>query len=200
MKSFVRNFPHSPDASVIPIQPRIDARRNGALALLLFRLDELILDILRRWSITVLRLALGLVFFWFGALKLFGNSPVVLLIQETYKFLPVHAFVLFLGGWEILIGLGIVLKRALRCVLVLLCVHLLGTFVALVLNPHVFFIQGLPLFLTSDGEFVMKNLVLIGAGLVIAGYEVKPLARASVNSNFAEGGQSCPPTFPFVSR
>src|SRR5256885_1979289 len=128
MKPIVRIFPHSPDAAVIPIRPRTVARTNGALALLLLRLDELVLAILRRWSITALRLALGLVFFWFGALKLFGSSPVVLLIQQTYKFLPVHAFVLILGGWEMLIGVGIMLKRALRCVLVLLCVHLLGTF------------------------------------------------------------------------
>ena len=86
-------------------------------------------------------------------------------------------FVLVLGVWEMLIGIGIILKRALRCVLVLLGIHLVGTFVALWLNPHHFFVQGVPFFLTADGEFVMKNLVLIAAALVIAGYEVKPLTR-----------------------
>jgi uncharacterized membrane protein YkgB len=77
-----------------------------------------------------------------------------------------------------LIGIGIILKRALRCVLVLLGLHLVGTFVALWLNPQNFFVQGFPLCLTVDGEFVMKNLVLISAALVIAGYEVKPLRRS----------------------
>ena len=132
---------------------------------------------LRRWSIPALRVALGIVFLWFGALKIFGSSPVILLIQRTFTFLPLHVFVPLLGAWEILIGIGIILKRALRCVLVLLGIHLVGTFVALCLNPQDFFVQGVPFFLTAEGEFVMKNLVLITAALVIAGYEVKPLTR-----------------------
>jgi len=144
-------------------------------------LDELLLNALQRWSITALRLALGLVFIWFGALKTFGISPVTALIQETFTFLPIHLFVLILGGWEVLIGIGIILKRALRCVLILLGIHLAGTFVALWLNPQHFFVHGFPLFLTADGEFVMKNLVLIAAGLVIAGYEVRPLKKGRGN-------------------
>jgi uncharacterized membrane protein YkgB len=147
-----------------------------------FHVDELLLTILRRWSIPALRLALGLVFLWFGALKIVGSSPVILLIQETFTFLPIHVFVLVLGAWEVLIGIGIILKRALRCVLVLVGTHLVGTFVALLLNPHHFFVRGFPWLLTTDGEFVMKNLVLIAAALVIAGYEVKPLTRPEERS------------------
>jgi uncharacterized membrane protein YkgB len=172
MKPILKTLPIS--AEVVPIRPRLDSKAHGFLALLVFRVDELLLTSFRRWSITALRVALGSVFLWFGALKILGNSPVIVLIQETFTFLPIHAFVLVLGGWEMLIGVGIILKRALRCVLVLLCVHLLGTFLAVCLNPHHFF-DGYPFFLTVDGEFVIKNLVLMAATLVIAGYEVKPL-------------------------
>lgn len=175
MKPIFKTLPRS--ASVIPIRPRLDSRANGSLAPLVVHLDALLLTMLRRWSIPALRLALGIVFLWFGALKIFGSSPVILLIQRTFTFLPLDVFVPVLGGWEVLIGIGIMLKRALRCVLVLLGIHLAGTFVALGLNPHDFFVHGFPLFLTADGEFVMKNLVLITAALVIAGYEVKPLTR-----------------------
>jgi uncharacterized membrane protein YphA (DoxX/SURF4 family) len=142
-----------------------------------FRFDEILLNILRRWSITALRLALGSVFLWFGALKIFGSSPVAALIQETYSFMPITVFVLVLGVWEMVIGIGIILKRALRCVLILLGVHLIGTFTAIWFNPGIFFVQGVPFCLTVDGEFVMKNLVLITAASVIAGYEVRPLRR-----------------------
>ena len=180
MKPILKTLPRS--AAVIPIQPRINSKVNGSLAPLLFQLDKLFLTMLRRWSIPALRLALGLVFFWFGTLKILGSSPVILLIHETFTFLPTHMFVLVLGGWEMLIGVGIILKRALRFVLVLLGTHLIGTFVALWLNPHLFFVQGFPLFLTADGEFVMKNFVLIAAALVIAGYEVKPLTRPEERS------------------
>jgi uncharacterized membrane protein YkgB len=140
-----------------------------------FQLDDLLLTFLRRWSITALRLALGSIFLWFGALKIFGSSPVASLIQETYTFMPVGVFMVVLGVWEMVIGVGIILKRALRSVLILLGVHLVGTFTAILFNPSIFFVQGVPLYLTVDGEFVMKNLVLITAALVIAAYEVKPL-------------------------
>jgi uncharacterized membrane protein YkgB len=141
------------------------------------QVDELVLALLQRWSIPVLRVALGLVFIWFGVLKALGVSPVTTLIQETYSFLPIHPFLLILGAWEMLVGIGIIVRRALRCVLILLSMHLAGTFVALWFNPQHFFVQGFPLFLTADGEFVMKNLVLMASGLVIAGYEVRPLRK-----------------------
>jgi putative oxidoreductase len=172
MKPLIRTATANP--RVIPIRQPLDSRKNDSLV---FRLDELLLNILRRWSITALRLALGSIFLWFGALKIFGSSPVAVLIQETYSFMPIHVFMFVLGVWEIVIGIGIMLKRALRCVLILLCVHLLGTFTAIWFNPGIFFVQGVPFCLTVDGEFVMKNLVLITAALVIAGYEVKPLRR-----------------------
>jgi len=172
MKPLIRTTTANP--TVIPIRQPLDSRINDSLV---FRLDELLLNVLRRWSITALRLALGSIFLWFGALKIFGGSPVAVLIQETYSFMPIHVFMFVLGVWEIVIGIGIMLKRALRCVLILLCVHLLGTFTAIWFNPGIFFVQGVPLCLTVDGEFVMKNLVLITAALVIAGYEVKPLRR-----------------------
>ena len=172
MKPLIRTTTANP--TVIPIRQPLDSRINDSLVL---RLDELLLNILRRWSITALRLALGSIFLWFGALKIFGGSPVAVLIQETYSFMPIDVFMFGLGVWEIVIGIGIISKRALRCVLILLCVHLLGTFTAIWFNPGIFFVQGVPLCLTVDGEFVMKNLVLITAALVIAGYEVKPLRR-----------------------
>jgi putative oxidoreductase len=164
----------STNSIVVPIRRPRESSVNNAL---LLQLDELILNLLRRWSITALRLALGSVFLWFGALKVFGSSPVAALIQETYSFMPVSIFVLVLGVWEMIIGVGIILKRALRCVLILLGVHLLGTFTAILFNPNIFFVQGVPFCLTVDGEFVIKNVVLMTAALVIAGHEVKPLRR-----------------------
>jgi putative oxidoreductase len=177
MKPLLKTRLTSANPTVIPIRPPLDSKIDVSFLSLVFQLDEFVLDTLRSWSIPVLRLALGFVFLWFGALKILGSSPVAALIQETYTFLPISTFVFLLGVWEMLVGIGMILKRALRCVLLLLGVHLVGTFTAIWLNPHVFFVQGLPFRLTVDGEFVIKNVVLISAALVIAGYEVKPLRR-----------------------
>jgi len=185
MKPIAKALPRSSSKPVtIRIQPRVATKVNSALSVhLVSHLDELLLNLLQRWSITALRVAVGLVFIWFGALKILGVSPVTGLIQETFTFLPIHPFMLTLGGWEILIGIGIILKRALRGVLILLGIHLAGTFVAPWLNPGLFFVR-FPLFLTADGEFVVKNLVLMAAGLVIAGYEVTPLRKKEPPSRF----------------
>lgn len=135
---------------------------------------------LHLWSIPALRLALGLIFLWFGALKLLGASPVMNILEQTYWFLPVRTFTVVIGVWEVLIGLGLTFKLALRCTLLLLCLHLAGTFFALLLAPVIFFQNGNLLRLTVEGEFVVKNMVLITAALVIGGHEVKPLrGRAS---------------------
>ena len=178
MKPILKTRLTSVSPAVIPIERPLDSKIDETFLSLVFQLDDLVLNTLRRWSITALRLALGSIFLWFGALKLFGNSPVASLIQETYSFMPINAFVLVLGVWETVIGLGIILKRALRWVLILLCIHLMGTFSAIWFNPRIFFVRGVPFCLTVDGEFVVKNLVLITAALVIAGHELKPLRRA----------------------
>jgi putative oxidoreductase len=136
---------------------------------------DYLLGFLRRWSIPALRLTLGLIFLWFGVLKLFDASPVAELLKNTYTFLPLQPFAITLGAWEVLMGVGLMLKRAMRCTLCLLCAHLTGTFIALWLAPALFFQQGNPLWLTAEGEFVIKNMVLISAALVIGGYEVAPL-------------------------
>ena len=156
---------------VVQIRPEPESETISLVS----HLDDLLLAILHRWSISVLRVAIGFVFIWFGSLKALGVSPVIDMIQQTYTFLPIHLFVLTLGAWEILIGIGMISKRALRCTLILMCVHLTGTFAALCLAPSHFFLQRIPFALTADGEFVIKNMVLIAAGLVIGGHEIKPL-------------------------
>lgn len=187
MKPIARPLTRVIDQSaLLPSRPQVrgisvdDAPSLPAIS----NLDDLLLGVLRRWSIPALRGALALVFVWFGALKLLGFSPVLALIEQTYTFLPAPHFVLILGGWEILIGIGLIFKRALRFVLILMCVHLTGTFVALYLAPTRFFLHGIPLLLTADGEFVVKNLVLVASGLVIGGHDVKPLSEGK---SFVDG-------------
>jgi putative oxidoreductase len=139
---------------------------------------DYLVGLLQQWSIPALRVTLGLIFLWFGALKLFGASPVLAILKQTYPFIPLLPFTIVLGSWEVLIGCGLIMKRALRCTLALLCVHLTGTFISLLFAPSVFFQHESPLWLTMEGEFVVKNMVLMAAGLVIGGYEVSLVGEA----------------------
>ena len=131
------------------------------------KLDGAVAGFMERHGITLLRLAVALVFIWFGALKVVDRSPVADLVAETVYWVPADFFVRFLGVWEIVVGLGLLLRVALRATLLLFWAQMAGTFLVLVVHPDLSFQSNNPLLLTVTGEFVIKNLVLISAGLVI---------------------------------
>ncbi|MEU4441715.1 DUF417 family protein [Actinosynnema sp. NPDC050801] len=122
---------------------------------------------LRTLSIPLLRGSLGVVFVWFGALKVAGTTPVAELVAQTVPWLDPGVFVLTLGVVEVALGIALVVGRRLRWVALLVVLHLVGTFSTLVVQPSVAFQTGNPLLLTMTGEFVVKNLVLITAGLAV---------------------------------
>jgi uncharacterized membrane protein YkgB len=124
--------------------------------------------LLYRVGPALLRGSLALVLIWFGALKVTGTSPVSQLVADTVPLLDGAWFVPLLGGFEVVLGLAL-LAGANLLVLAGLVVHLLGTFAVLVTQPELAFQQGNPLLLTVEGEFVVKNLVLLSAGLALAG-------------------------------
>lgn len=140
---------------------------------IIFRLDQRMIAFMHAYGIRILRIALGVVFFWFGALKLLGVSPVTAIVASTYSLFPTKSFILILGFLEVAIGAGLLFKLFLRPTLFLLWLQMAGTFVSFALAPSLFFFQGNPLVLTVEGEFVIKNLVLIAASIVIGGFEVK---------------------------
>jgi uncharacterized membrane protein YkgB len=129
--------------------------------------DRIAVGFMERHGVTVLRIALAIVFLWFGALKVLDRSPVKDIVQETVFFLPGEPFFFALGLVELAIGVGFLIPVALRATLVLFWAQMAGTFLTLVVLPDRSFQSGNPLLLDVLGEFVVKNLVLIAAGLVI---------------------------------
>ncbi len=118
-------------------------------------------------ALSMLRLSLGIVFVWFGALKVFGVSPIVGLIQGIYPSFPYPFAVAAIGIVEILIGLGFLSGKMIKATTTLMWLQMAGIFGGLVIAPHLFFVHSNPLLLTTDGEFVIKNLVLLAASLVV---------------------------------
>lgn len=120
-----------------------------------------------RAGIPILRVALGIVFIWFGGLKLVpGLSPAEDLVLATVPFLPGHTFMVLLGLWEVAIGIGFVTGRALRITILLLFLQMPGTLSPILLLPERVFTV-FPYGLTLEGQYIVKNLVLISAALVI---------------------------------
>ena len=151
--------------TVLTQEPVALARRGLALAA---DLERRAVDVLRRVGLTLLRISLGVVFVWFGALKVANVTPVGELVAGTLPFVDPTWFVPFLGGVEVALGLGLLLGRAITVVSAVLVAHLCGTFLVLVMQPGLAFQNGNPLLLTTIGEFVIKNVVLIASALVLA--------------------------------
>ena len=81
--------------------------------------------------------------------------------------MPEDAFFVVIGVWEIIIGIGLLVPVLLRLTLALFWLQMAGTFLSLIVLPDRAFQDGNPLLLDVTGEFIVKNLVLIAAGLVI---------------------------------
>lgn len=116
----------------------------------------------------VLRMGLGVVFVWFGLLKPLGISPAADLVRQTVYFVPPDLFLPILGWWEVVIGVGLLYRPLNRTAIFLLFLQMPGTLLPLVLLPEVCFTQA-PWGLTLEGQYIIKNAVLIGAALVVGG-------------------------------
>lgn len=138
------------------------------------RFDEAAVRLARRYGVPTLRIALGIVFIWFGALKVLDATPVAGLVADIVPLLSDRAAVLTVGLVEVLVGVGLITGIAIRVTLGLFFLQMLGTFLVLVLEPSRTFVGANPLRLTVLGEFVVKNLVLLTAGLVVAGSIPRP--------------------------
>jgi putative oxidoreductase len=148
----------------MPTSRNADPPRRG---LSVERLRGLV-NVADRAAFPLLRASLGVVFIWFGALKFIAATPVGDLVANTLPFLPKSFVVPALGAFEVLLGIGLLVGRYLGVVALLMMAHLTGTFLVLLVEPDVAFQNGNPFLLTMTGEFVVKNLVLITAGLVLA--------------------------------
>lgn len=132
------------------------------------RVDGVVTEALDRYGLMALRIALAIVFIWFGVLKIIDRSPVEDLVASTIYWLPrENAMVRVLGVWEVIVGVGLLVPVALRLTLLLFWLQMAGTFLVLILQPDLSFQGNNPLLLTTEGEFVIKNLVLIAAGLAV---------------------------------
>jgi len=125
-----------------------------------------------RYGVLLLRISLGLVFFWFGLLKFFpGLSPAQDLAIRTIQILTFglispNLAIILLAIWECLIGIGLIFNLFMRATLLLLWLQMLGTITPIFFFPHEVFTR-IPYVPTLEGQYIIKNIVLISAGLVI---------------------------------
>ncbi|MBL8056646.1 MAG: DoxX family protein [Anaerolineales bacterium] len=136
------------------------------------RIDVAATRWMARYGVLALRISLGIVFFWFGVLKFFpGLSPAQDLAARTisaltFGLLPPAVSVPILAAWECLIGLGLITGRFMRATLLLLVAQMAGTVTPLFFFPAETFTV-FPIAPTLEGQYIIKNVVLVSAALVL---------------------------------
>lgn len=140
-------------------------RHKSRLHRAIDRFDERVVRWMIRWGHFLHRDTLGLLFLWFGTLKVLGYKSATSLIAHTVYFGTPEVTVMVLGAWEAVIGLCLLVRPLIRVALLLLAIRLPGTIAALFVKADVCWAH--PLVPTPEGQYLIKDAILFSAALVI---------------------------------
>jgi uncharacterized membrane protein YkgB len=135
--------------------------------------DRRIAESMNRIGLPALRLSLGIIFIWFGILKTIGLSPAEGLVLDTVDWMPIftaESWLVIIGWWEVVIGICFLFKSTLRVAIGLLAMQMAGTLLPLFILTDVTWQTGsFPYAPTMEGQYIIKNLLIISAAIVIGG-------------------------------
>jgi len=128
----------------------------------------MIIELMSKYALPTARLAFGVIFIWFGGLKALSISPASELVAATVYWLTPEIIVPLVGLWEVAIGICLLYPPLTRLGLILLAGQMPATFLPLILLPEVCFTI-IPIGLTLEGQYIVKNLALIASAFIIGG-------------------------------
>lgn len=135
-------------------------------------MDGSIIHFFRKISLPMAHVAIFIVFFWFGILKVFGDSPanpiVAELLEKTLPFITFEQFILLFGIYEMIIGITFLIPGLERVAIALLLPHMATTAMPLILLPAITW-QAF-LVPTLEGQYIIKNVVIIALALSLAAH------------------------------
>ena len=126
-------------------------------------------------GILLLRISIGIVFFWFGIQKFFpGLSSAEDLASRTIESMSFglvgpKVSMPILATWEVLIGLTFMFRYLMRIAVPLLFLQMIGTVMPLLLFPADTFVPP-PLVPTLIGQYIIKNIVIVTGAMVVGAY------------------------------
>ena len=119
----------------------------------------------------LIRISLFIIFFWFGLLKPLGLSAAEQLVLDTVYWMPLfsaHTWLSIIGWWEGVIGLCFLFEKTTKIALLLLLLQMTGTFMPLVILPDITFQNSNFFTPTLEGQYILKNILIIAAALIIS--------------------------------
>lgn len=140
--------------------------------------DKTVINACKTMSFPMARIAIFIVYFWFGILKVVGASPanplVASLLEKTLPFITFDAFIVWFGVFEVVIGILFLFKKFDRLSIGLFAIHMITTTMVLVMLPSMawsgYFVP------TLEGQYVIKNIALIALVITIASH-IEPMRK-----------------------
>mgnify|MGYP001365992113 CR=1 FL=1 len=129
-------------------------------------IDPILIQAMQRWGHILERSLIALIFVWFGSLKVFGQTSATSIIAKSIYWFDPNIMVPILGAWEIAIGFTLAWSLTLRIAILLLFIRFPGTVLALFYHYEECF-HGSILLPTIQGQYLLKELTLVGAAMII---------------------------------
>ena len=136
------------------------------------KLDYTISKYMQQLGVPAVRISFAIIFFWFGILKPFGLSSAESLLKATVAWLPFgepNIWLILIGWWEVVIGITFLFKKTTKIAIGLLFLQMVGTFMPLLFLPEITFQNGNYLLPTLEGQYIIKNVMIISAALMMGG-------------------------------
>jgi uncharacterized membrane protein YkgB len=151
----------------------IKERISKEILVSITKLDEIIMRRMKQLGEPAARISLFIIFFWFGILKPFGVSSAEALVLKTVDWMPMLSapqWLAVIGWWEVVIGIAFLFRKTTRLAIGLLLLQMAGTFMPLFILPDITFQEnGIPFLPTLEGQYIIKNIIIISAAIVIGG-------------------------------
>jgi uncharacterized membrane protein YphA (DoxX/SURF4 family) len=136
------------------------------------KIDQLIAEWMNRWSSSAIRFSFGIIFIWFGILKVLDVSSAESLLKATVVWMPFGTpefWLVVIGWWEVAIGVTFLFPQTTKIAIGLLFLQMFGTFMPLVVLQEVTFQNGNILTPSLEGQYIIKNVMIISAALALGG-------------------------------
>ncbi len=139
---------------------------------MLKRTDAAVTRWMAKNGLLLLRISIGVVFFWFGILKFFpGLSPATDIATRTIETLTLGIIsgkvaLVLLAALEVVIGAALISGVFLKATLLLLLFQMIGTVTPVFLFPSEVFTQ-IPYAPTLEGQYIIKNIIIVSAAFVL---------------------------------
>ncbi|HEY4508804.1 MAG TPA: hypothetical protein VJC13_00790 [Candidatus Paceibacterota bacterium] len=126
---------------------------------------------IKQASILLSRIALFVIYFWFGLLKVIGQSPASEMVHKMFDmtmshipFLSFGVFIILFGLFEMLVGILFIIPSLEKLALILFAVHMVTTIIPLFIMLEVWSHLFVP---TLEGQYIIKNIALVACALTV---------------------------------